>query len=180
MPVAVLGNGGIEQAVPVAVNDPLHTGIAELCKPKYGACHPVIAFLEYRLVQYGGSHCHIAFFSRVTQHPHLNDIPRAHILHRQHLGQADNLPVQIHIVDAHHKVVALRKIQPDTGKARPVHLKGVGHIGACLTVGIGAVAVHRAGGNGYAISDEGNILSADRRPHVPRHTGGTGKQPVLE
>ena len=127
-PISVLGNGSVQQTVPVAVNGSLHQRGAEFGQIQPGRRQNFIAPGEPLPVEYGGAEGHGAAFVLVALDADVDGISGLHIPHRDHLGQADGLLVQLHPVDADVEIVPLGQIQMDAHEAVPVGGVGIGHI----------------------------------------------------
>ena len=180
IPVAVLGDGGIQQTIPGTVDGALYLGIGEGGELQLGTVEHFIAQAEQGIVH----NCHIhrgaAILPGLAHDADVNHIPGLHILDGQHLGQTDVLPVQLHTVDTDIEGVALGQIQPDTGEAVLGHHIGIDYASAGDHVAVAAVAVlpllHHLGTAAIDIP----VFQGNGLPHVPGQAGGRPEQLILE
>ena len=128
MPVAVLGNGGIQKPVPVAVNGALQPGGAELGQiPGRGVQHPV-ALGKNVGVQHCRGNIGTAALAVRADDAHHDFVSGLNILPGEHLLKADFLLVQLHPIDAEIEVVPLGQIQLDAEKAVGFRREAVGQV----------------------------------------------------
>ena len=178
-PVAVLGDGGVEQAVPVAVDGAFYIGGFKAGQLQSGLGQHIIGLAEGFLVQNGGGHLQSAVFLSLAGEAHCNGIPGQHIAHRKHLRQAVALGVQLCAVVQHGKAVLFGQVgQINAEQTGATGGKGNGNIAGVGAGGIAAGAGHGlAGQGGIGCGEGGAVLPV---PHEVGAAGGFGKQMVLE
>lgn len=174
------GTGGIQQAVPVAVDGSLHQRGAELRQIQLGRRQNFIAPREPLPVENGGADSHGAALVLVALDADVHRISGLHIPYRNHLGQADGLLVKLHAIDADVEIVPLGQIQVDAHKAVPVGGVGISHVRAGNTVGILAVAGGIAFRDVRTVAGDGQILALKLVPDLLVNARGSSEQVVLE
>ena len=179
-PAAVLGNGGIEQTIPVAGDGAFHQGIAEPGQLQGGGLQDLIALPEAGIVQNCRRQGHGALLIFLAAHAHRYHIAHCHIAHCQHLGQAHGLGVQLDTVEADAHIVPLGQIQVHAQKSILLHRVGIADLGIFGTAGIGTVAAGIPVGNGHILAGDLQGAAGEGVPHIPGNTRCSGKDPVLK
>ena len=180
MPVAVLGDGGVQQAVPVAGDGTGKTGGREVGQLQNGPVQNLISLPECGLIQNGGADEHGTGFIGIAGQRHIHHIAHPYLAHRQHLGKTVGLTVKLVAVEPHSKIVALTQIQINAHKSVHGDLVLIVDPSAGTVRSVGAVA---AGGHvGYRgiRTGDGQHISVHVIPDIILQSGSGLEKLILE
>ena len=180
LPVAVLGNGGVEKTISVAGDAARQLRGREGGGVIGGSGENIVSLPEHGLVQHGGQHGNGAVLSGGAVQPNFYIVALLDLAHAEHQGQGITLGVNLCAVDADPVAVPGGQVQIDAEQPIPVRGVGVDHRAVAAGAGVGTAAQGGLGGNDRTAL--GGHVQRFAAQHVPgvAHPGGGGQQPVLE
>ena len=116
-PIAVLGDRGIEYAVPVAVDLAFDLRVFKGGQLQWRGCKGTVRLAEYRFIKDAGMDPNGSAFRSFACQVDLNSIPRYYIANGQCLGKAVSFAVKLNAIFPDREVVFLLQRQINADKS---------------------------------------------------------------
>ncbi len=116
MPVAVLGDGGVQETVAIGVDGTFHIGRGEFRQFQRGFCQNLIGLPEQFVIQQTGVDIDGAAFTGLAVEPDLHHIAGLELGNREHLRQGIGLYIQVCAVEINIETIAHGLIHIDAQK----------------------------------------------------------------